>query len=138
LAEINLLKALPQAKRDIRKRAEEKDPKVIESIGAADGVNSAQGDGNNIRVVHELAQQAMERARGRRPPLPEPQRRAAQILSKTDLAVARVMFKEATIPVAEIAKRLGVSRTTIYDYFPNTLLGRSILDQRKRQPCAHS
>ena len=30
MAEIDLLKALPQSKRDIRKRAEEKDPKVIE------------------------------------------------------------------------------------------------------------
>lgn len=39
-------------------------------------------------------------------------------LSDADLAVARAMLKEATIPVAAIAKRLGVSRTTFYDYFP--------------------
>ena len=39
-------------------------------------------------------------------------------LTEKDLAVARAMLKEATIPVADVAKRLGVSRTTFYDYFP--------------------
>ena len=39
-------------------------------------------------------------------------------LSDADLAAARAMLKEATIPVSDIAKRLGVSRTTFYDYFP--------------------
>ena len=39
-------------------------------------------------------------------------------LSEKDLAVARAMLKEATIPVAEIAKRVGVSRATFYGYFP--------------------
>lgn len=46
-------------------------------------------------------------------------------LSETDLAVARAMLKEATIPVAEIAKRLGVSRTTFYDYFPGARRGQA-------------
>ena len=39
-------------------------------------------------------------------------------LSETDLTVARAMLKDVAIPVAEIAKRLGVSRTTFYGYFP--------------------
>jgi DNA invertase Pin-like site-specific DNA recombinase len=39
-------------------------------------------------------------------------------LSDADLAVARAMLTDATIPVAAIAKRLGVSRTTFYEYFP--------------------
>ena len=33
-------------------------------------------------------------------------------------AVARAMLADPTIPVAAIAKRLGVSRTTFYEYFP--------------------
>ena len=39
-------------------------------------------------------------------------------LSAADEAVARAMLADPTIPVAEIAKRLGVSRTTFYAYFP--------------------
>src|SRR3954470_21226062 len=39
-------------------------------------------------------------------------------LSKADEAVARAMLADPTIPVAAIAKRLGVSRTTFYAYFP--------------------
>lgn len=39
-------------------------------------------------------------------------------LSEADQAAARAMLKEATIPVADIAKRLGVSRTAFYSYFP--------------------
>ena len=39
-------------------------------------------------------------------------------LSDADLAVARAMLKDLSIPVAEVAKRLGVSRTTFYAYFP--------------------
>jgi DNA invertase Pin-like site-specific DNA recombinase len=39
-------------------------------------------------------------------------------LSEADLTVARAMLKEATISVADIAKRLGVSRATFYGYFP--------------------
>ncbi|MFL5190714.1 MAG: recombinase family protein [Microvirga sp.] len=39
-------------------------------------------------------------------------------LSEADQAVARAMLKDSTIPVAAIAKRLGVSRATFYAYFP--------------------
>ena len=39
-------------------------------------------------------------------------------LSETDLVVARAMLRDPTIPVAEVAKRLGVGRTTFYAYFP--------------------
>eukprot|EP01037_Dinobryon_pediforme_P017092 gene17092-17282_t len=39
-------------------------------------------------------------------------------LSEADLAVANAMLKDPTIPVADIAKRMGVSRTTFYAYFP--------------------
>ena len=39
-------------------------------------------------------------------------------LSHEDLTVARAMLKDPTIPVADIAKRLGVSRATFYIYFP--------------------
>lgn len=39
-------------------------------------------------------------------------------LSDADLAVATAMLKDPTIPVADIAKRMGVSRTTFYAYFP--------------------
>lgn len=38
-------------------------------------------------------------------------------LTEADQAAARAMLKEATIPVADVAKRLGVSRTTFYGYF---------------------
>src|SRR5829696_7179364 len=39
-------------------------------------------------------------------------------LSAADAAVARAMLKDPTIPVAAIAKRLGVSRATFYANFP--------------------
>jgi DNA invertase Pin-like site-specific DNA recombinase len=39
-------------------------------------------------------------------------------LKDGDLAVARAMLKDPTIAVAEIAERVGVSRTTFYAYFP--------------------
>jgi DNA invertase Pin-like site-specific DNA recombinase len=39
-------------------------------------------------------------------------------LGQADLAVAQAMLKDPTIPVAEVAKRLGVSRATFYAYFP--------------------
>jgi AcrR family transcriptional regulator len=39
-------------------------------------------------------------------------------LSAADEAVARAMLKDPTIPVAAIARRLGVSRATFYAYFP--------------------
>ena len=40
-------------------------------------------------------------------------------LGEDDLAVARAMLKDPTIPVAQVAKRMGVSRTTFYAYFPS-------------------
>ena len=39
-------------------------------------------------------------------------------LSDSDLAAARAMLTDHTIPVAQIASRLRVSRTTFYAYFP--------------------
>ena len=39
-------------------------------------------------------------------------------LGEADLVVARAMLKEQTISVADIAKRLGVTRTPFYQYFP--------------------
>ena len=39
-------------------------------------------------------------------------------LNEDDLAVARAMLRDPTIPIADIAKRLGVSRPTFYAYFP--------------------
>jgi DNA invertase Pin-like site-specific DNA recombinase len=39
-------------------------------------------------------------------------------LSAADEAVARAMLADPAIPVAASAKRLGVSRTTFYEYFP--------------------
>jgi AcrR family transcriptional regulator len=45
----------------------------------------------------------------------QPRRRK---LSAADEAVARAMLADPTIPVAAIAKHLGVSRTTFYEYFP--------------------
>lgn len=39
-------------------------------------------------------------------------------LNDADLAVARAMLSDPTIPVAHVAKRMGVHRATLYDYFP--------------------
>ncbi|MCW6512282.1 recombinase family protein [Lichenifustis flavocetrariae] len=39
-------------------------------------------------------------------------------LTDADLAAARAMLKEQTISVADIAKRLGITRQTFYQYFP--------------------
>lgn len=39
-------------------------PRSIAAMGSAHGVPAAQGDGNDIRVVYQLAQQAIRRARG--------------------------------------------------------------------------
>jgi DNA invertase Pin-like site-specific DNA recombinase len=39
-------------------------------------------------------------------------------LSAEDIEAARAMLAAGTIAVADIAKRMGVSRTTFYDYFP--------------------
>jgi DNA invertase Pin-like site-specific DNA recombinase len=43
-----------------------------------------------------------------------------RLLKEGDLAVVRAMLKDATIPIAEIARRVGVSRTTFYAYFPGS------------------
>jgi DNA invertase Pin-like site-specific DNA recombinase len=40
-------------------------------------------------------------------------------LSEADIAAGHALLKAGTIPVAEIAKRLGVSRQGFYRYFPN-------------------
>ena len=40
-------------------------------------------------------------------------------LGEDDLAVARAMLKDPTISVAQVARRMGVSRTTFYAYFPS-------------------
>ena len=39
-------------------------------------------------------------------------------LTEEDLAMACALVKDPSIPVAQIAKRLGVSRATFYAYFP--------------------
>ena len=39
-------------------------------------------------------------------------------LSEEDLAMARALLKDPSIPVAQVAKRPGVSRATFYAYFP--------------------
>ena len=39
-------------------------------------------------------------------------------LMEEDLAVARAMLKNPTFPVAQVAKRMGVSWTTFYAHFP--------------------
>ena len=48
-------------------------------------------------------------------------------LSEADLTVARAMLDAGTVTVAEVARRLGVSRQTLYEYLPQA---RS----RSRQP----
>ncbi|MET3616305.1 DNA invertase Pin-like site-specific DNA recombinase [Rhizobium aquaticum] len=39
-------------------------------------------------------------------------------LSEADIEAGRALLASGTIPVADIAKRLGVSRSTFYTYFP--------------------
>ena len=39
-------------------------------------------------------------------------------LGEEDLAMARALLRDPSIPVAQVAKRLGVSRATFYAYFP--------------------
>ena len=53
-------------------------------------------------------------------------------LSEADQAVARAMLKDSTIPVAAIAKRLGVSRATFYAYFPGAR--RRALSSQEARP----
>ncbi|MER8555081.1 recombinase family protein [Mesorhizobium sp. M1217] len=40
-------------------------------------------------------------------------------LGAGDIEAAGAMLKAGTIPVADVAKRMGVSRTTFYSYFPS-------------------
>lgn len=40
-------------------------------------------------------------------------------LSDEDLAAGRAMLADPTIPVSKVAERLGVSRPTLYRYFPS-------------------
>src|SRR3954468_20692356 len=56
-------------------------------------------------------------------------------LSPDDEAVARAMLKDATIPVAAIAKRLGVSRATFYAYFPGAR--RRALPSQEARPWSY-
>ncbi len=39
-------------------------------------------------------------------------------VTESDLEVARAMLAAGTIPVAEVAKRLGITRKTLYPYLP--------------------
>ena len=39
-------------------------------------------------------------------------------LTDADMTAARAMLAAATIPVAQIAQRLGISRTAFYRHFP--------------------
>ncbi|BCH12067.1 hypothetical protein MesoLj131c_63250 [Mesorhizobium sp. 131-3-5] len=43
-------------------------------------------------------------------------------LSVEDVEAATALLKAGTIPVADVAKRMGVSRTTFYSYFPSARL----------------
>ena len=46
-------------------------------------------------------------------------------LSEADLTAGRAMLDAGTITVAEVARRLGVSRQTLYEYLPQAR-GRSL------------
>ena len=48
----------------------------------------------------------------------EGHRLSANELAEDDLAMAGVLLKDPSIPVAQIARRLNVSRATFYAYFP--------------------
>lgn len=39
-------------------------------------------------------------------------------ISEGDMVIARAMLADRSIPVSEVVKRLKVSRTTLYKYFP--------------------
>jgi DNA invertase Pin-like site-specific DNA recombinase len=49
-------------------------------------------------------------------------------LTEADMAVARALLKDTSIPVADIAARLGVSRPTFYQYFPRARA--AVMEQR--------
>ncbi len=65
-------------------------------------------DLNRERTMEGLKAALARGRKGGRPPK----------LSEADIAAGRAMLKDPTIPVAEIAKRLGVSRGGFYNYFP--------------------
>ena len=65
-------------------------------------------DLNRERTIEGLRAAAARGRKGGRP----------RKLADEDLAVARALLRDPTIPVAQIAGRLGVSRTTFYTYFP--------------------
>lgn len=58
------------------------------------------------------AARARVRVGGRRPALDE-----------SGLVAARALLADPSIPVREVASRLGVSRTTLYGYFPGGRMG---------------
>jgi DNA invertase Pin-like site-specific DNA recombinase len=65
-------------------------------------------DLNRERTMEGLKAALARGRKGGRPPK----------LSAADIEAARALLAAGTIPVADIAKRMGVSRTTFYDYFP--------------------
>lgn len=65
-------------------------------------------DLNRERTLEGLKAALARGRKGGRPPK----------LSEADIEAARALLAAGTIPVAEIAKRMGVSRQTFYDYFP--------------------
>lgn len=72
-------------------------------------------------IIRERTRAGLEsaRARGRmggRPPA----------LSQEDITVARTLLRDDSLTVSQIAKRLGVSPSTLYSYFPG---GRKALDE---------
>lgn len=44
-------------------------------------------------------------------------------LSKADHAAALAMLRDGTIPIAEVARRLGCSPATLYRHFPGGRIG---------------
>ncbi|MGB7337505.1 MAG: recombinase family protein, partial [Phototrophicaceae bacterium] len=72
-------------------------------------------------IIRERTKAGLESARqrgriGGRPPA----------LSEEDIAVATTLLKDDTLTITQIAKRLGVSTSTFYTYFPG---GRQALDE---------
>jgi len=65
-------------------------------------------DLNRERTMEGLKAALARGRKGGRPPK----------LSADDIEAARALLAAGTIPVAEIAKRMGISRTSFYDYFP--------------------
>lgn len=76
-------------------------------------------DLNRERTLEGLKAAAARGRKGGRP----------RKLSDADLAIAKALLKDPSIPVAQIAKRLDVSRTTFYSYFPQART-RNLLQDR--------